>query len=136
MSTQEINNLKLLLQKHGSTNYVDSVTEGITEEGFLFLMQVFVMKDHTETVWMAMRKFKYNMMIEVIGSYDDSFQLTEGVSDITFEPDQSVELTTEGRMFLTTVRINSRVTFSYSKCMMFIRQVFYLERISTPFLVL
>lgn len=136
MSTQEINNLKLLLQKHGSTNYVDSVTEGITEEGFLFLMQVFVMKDHTETVWMAMRKFKYNMMIEVIGSYDDSFQLTEGVSDITFEPDQSVELTTEGRMFLTTVRINSRVTFSYSKCMMFIRQVFYLERISMPFLVL
>lgn len=136
MSTQEINNLKVLLQKHGSTNYVDSVTEGITEEGFLFLMQVFVMKDHTETVWMAMRKFKYNMMIEVIGSYDDSFQLTEGVSDITFEPDQSVELTTEGRMFLTTVRINSRVTFSYSKCMMFIRQVFYLERISMPFLVL
>lgn len=136
MSTQEINNLKVLLQKHGSNNYVDSVTEGITEEGFLFLMQVFVMKDHTETVWMAMRKFKYVMMIEVMGSYDDSFQLTECVSDITFEPDQSVELTTEGRMFLTTVRINSRVTISYSKCMMSIRQVFYLERISMPFLVL
>lgn len=62
MSVQEINNLKVLLQKHGATNYVDSVTEGITEEGFLFLMQVFVMKDHTETVWMALRKFKYEIM--------------------------------------------------------------------------
>ena len=58
MSNQEISNLKSILQKHGGELYVDPITTGISEEGFIFLMQLFVMKDHTETVWLALREFK------------------------------------------------------------------------------
>ena len=58
MSNQEISNLKNMLQKHGGAAYIDELSGNITEEGFIFLMQLFVMKDHTETVWLAFRKFK------------------------------------------------------------------------------
>ena len=58
MSSQEINNLKAMLQKHGWNEYVDEVSACITEKGFIFLMEVFVMKDHTETLWMTLQKFK------------------------------------------------------------------------------
>ena len=58
MSSQEINNLKGMLQKHGGNEFIDEISSCITEKGFIFLMQIFVMKDHTETLWMTLQKFK------------------------------------------------------------------------------
>lgn len=103
MSSQEINNLKSLLQKHGGAHFIDPSSGNITEDGFVFLMQIFVMKDHTETVWVALRKFKFDLFTAIRCSYDDSFHLLEGVTDIPVGADQSVELSSEARVFLTSV---------------------------------
>ena len=95
METQEIANLKMLLKQQGGENCLDTVTHGITEDGFLFLMQLFVMKEHTETVWMALRHFHYS----------DDLQMPITMMSFDLKAGQSVEFTTEARLFLTTVWI-------------------------------
>ena len=43
-----------LLWKQGSDEY----SQGISEEGFLLLMEMYAQKDNVETVWLALRKFE------------------------------------------------------------------------------
>lgn len=93
MTNQEIENLKSLLRRQGGDICIDSMTGGITEEGFLFLMRMFVMKDRAETVWMTLRRLHY----------EDDISLPEAIVPVDVMPGQSVEFTTEGRVFLTTV---------------------------------
>ena len=93
MTPTEIANLKGLLQQQGGAECLDASTKGITEEGFLHLMKLFVMKDHTETVWTALRHFQYDDELECATELP-AFSLPEG---------QSVEFTPEARVFLTSV---------------------------------
>lgn len=93
MDAGEIANLKSLLKQQGGALCLDPSTNGITEDGFLFLMQLFVMKEHTETVWMALRHFQYS----------DDLQMPPMMEVFELRAGQSVEFTTEARMFLTTV---------------------------------
>ena len=93
MEAQEIANLKSLLKQQGGAHCLDAATHGITEEGFLFLMQLFVMKEHTETVWMALRHFHYS----------DDLQMPMTMTSFDLKAGQSVEFTAEARLFLTTV---------------------------------
>ena len=43
-----------MLWKQGSDEY----SQGISEEGFLHLMEMYAQKDNVETVWLALRKFE------------------------------------------------------------------------------
>ena len=47
-----------LLWKQGGDAYVDEYSQGISEEGFLHLMEMYAQKDNVETVWLALRKFE------------------------------------------------------------------------------
>lgn len=93
MTPAEIANLKGLLQQQGGATCLDASTKGITEEGFLHLMKLFVMKDHTETVWTALRHFQY----------DDDLTCATELPTFSLSVGQSVEFTPEARVFLTSV---------------------------------
>ena len=43
-----------LLREQSSDEYC----QGISEEGFLHLMEMYAQKDNVETVWLALRKFE------------------------------------------------------------------------------
>ena len=93
MTPAEIANLKGLLQQQGGATCLDASTKGITEEGFLHLMKLFVMKDHTETVWTALRHFQY----------DDDLTCATELPTFSLSVGQSVEFTPEARVFLTSL---------------------------------
>ncbi|KNB45700.1 mitochondrial rho GTPase 1 [Blastocystis sp. subtype 4] len=93
MSASEITNLKRVLLQQGGESCIDIATNGITEEGFIHLMQLFVMKEHTETVWMALRYC----------GYSDDLELDMEIPVFDLKKDQSVEFTAEARIFLTSL---------------------------------
>lgn len=93
MSASEITNLKRVLLQQGGESCLDNSTNGITEDGFIHLMQLFVMKEHTETVWMALRYC----------GYSDDLKQESQIPIFDLKKDQSVEFTSEARIFLTSV---------------------------------
>ena len=99
MSASEITNLKRVLLQQGGESCIDIATNGITEEGFIHLMQLFVMKEHTETVWMALRYC----------GYSDDLELDMEIPVFDLKKDQSVEFTAEARIFFTSVGNRRRI---------------------------
>ncbi|KAL3136163.1 hypothetical protein ABBQ32_007179 [Trebouxia sp. C0010 RCD-2024] len=66
---------------------------GLTLKGFLFLHALFIEKARTETVWTVLRSFGYSDELLI---KDD---LLDNV-DFTRQPDQTIELSEDGRNFL------------------------------------
>ena len=60
-----------LLQEQGSDEY----SQGISEEGFLHLMEMYAQKDNVETVWLALRKFECVRRDELRRRYSNELQL-------------------------------------------------------------
>ena len=93
-----------LLQEQGSGAY----SQGISEEGFLHLMEMYAQKDNVETVWLALRKFECARRNELRRRYSNELQLLTPLPRLKLRAGQSVEFTQEGRVYLITVRVVRR----------------------------
>lgn len=83
---------------------MDEYGQGISEEGFLHLMNMYTQKDNMETVWLALRKFEYASACGLMRRYSNELQLMAPLPRLKLRTGQSVEFTPEGRVYLITVR--------------------------------
>ena len=97
-----------MLRKQGGDAYVDEYSQGISEEGFLHLMEMYAQKDNVETVWLALRKFECARRNELRRRYSNELQLLTPLPRLKLRAGQSVEFTQEGRVYLITVRVARR----------------------------
>lgn len=93
-----------MLRKQGGDAYVDEYSQGISEEGFLYLMSLYVQRDNMETVWLALRKFECASVCGLMRRYSNELQLMAPLPRLKLRAGQSVEFTPEGRVYLITVR--------------------------------
>ena len=85
-----------MLRKQGGDAYVDEYSQGISEEGFLHLMELYAQRDNIETVWLALRKFEYACGSGLKRRYSNELQLLTPLPRLKLRPGQSVEFTQEG----------------------------------------
>ena len=97
-----------MLRKQGGDAFVDRYSQGITEEGFLHLMDMYAQKENTETVWLALRKFKWGCVGRVRDSYSNDLEFMAPLPKLKLKSGQSVEFTSEGRIYLITVGERAR----------------------------
>ena len=108
LTSENIARLKEMLRKQGGDAFVDRYSQGITEEGFLHLMDMYAQKENTETVWLALRKFKWGCVGRVRDSYSNDLEFMAPLPKLKLKSGQSVEFTSEGRIYLITVGERAR----------------------------
>ena len=69
LSTQEIDSLLFVLKQGDSNTFVQPISntreEGITEEGFLELMKLFLRRDRPESNWVMLRSLGYIFRLDL-----------------------------------------------------------------------